>query len=71
MKISKPEREKGEVLGTVAIHVDDLLISGSSEFTDYISLEMKENSRRIDMAKIKRLIRARVLGKRAIRMSTA
>ena len=48
--------DKREVLGIIAIHVDDMLISGGIDFTDYISCEMKENSRRIDMWAIRKLI---------------
>ena len=36
--------ENGKVLGIVDIHVDDLLISGSSEFTEYISWKIKVKS---------------------------
>ena len=38
-------RDKREVLGIISIHVDDLLISGSSDFTDYISWEMGGGNR--------------------------
>ena len=37
--------EKRKVLGTISIHVDDLLIPGSSEYVGYISWEMQENPR--------------------------
>ena len=33
---------KGKFLGSIAIHVGDLLISGSSGFTDYMSWGMEE-----------------------------
>ena len=41
--------DKRNVLGIIAIHVADLLISGSSEFAEYISREMRGISNYIDM----------------------
>ena len=46
--------EKRDVIGLIAIHVDDLSISGSETFIRYITQRMKENSRRIAMRKMKR-----------------
>ena len=39
--------EKRDVIGANAIHVDDLLISGSGTFIRYITQRVKENSRRV------------------------
>ena len=49
--------DKMEVLGIVSLHVDGLLISGSIDFTDYISWEMEENPMMmISMEQIQKLI---------------
>ena len=42
-------RDTRKVLGIIDIRVGDLLISGSEDFIEYISLKMKENSGRVDM----------------------
>ena len=46
--------EKRDVIGLIAMRVDDLLIPGSETFIRYITQRMKENSRRIAMRKMKR-----------------
>ena len=37
-----PNEDKRTVMGLIAIHVDDLLISGSGNFIEYITFRMKE-----------------------------
>ena len=37
-----PNGEKRTAMGLIAIHVDDLLISGSDTFLEYITFRMKE-----------------------------
>ena len=59
------------VLGIIDIRVGDLLISGSSEFSEYISCGASGKSRRIAMVGINRLIWVCGLGNRAIRIPNA
>ena len=42
--------DKRGFLGIISIHVGDLLISGSSDFTDYNSWEMKEKIEAVSYA---------------------
>ena len=48
--------DKGKAMGAIAIHVEDLLISGSDVFIEYIPNGMHGDSRYIDMKEIKRPI---------------
>ena len=48
--------DKRGVLRLISIHVDDLLISGSSDFTDYISWGVNENPSCVAMGGIDQLI---------------
>ena len=63
--------DKRIVLGIIAIQVDDLLISGGSDFTDYISWEIKENPMWVAIWETDRSIRMWELGKRSIRIADA
>ena len=51
--------EQRDVIGIIDIHVDDLLISGSDMFAEYITQKMTENSKRIAMGGMKRSIYGR------------
>ena len=53
--------DKRKGLRILSIHVADLLISGSSDFIDYIACGMKENLSWVDMGGINQLIYARGL----------
>ena len=48
--------ERRTAIGFIAIHVGDLLISGSDMFIEYIAQRMKESPKWVDMKKNKRRI---------------
>ena len=43
MNGNSPKEEKRTSMGLIAIHVDDLLISGSDTFLEYITFRVKGN----------------------------
>merc|ERR1712112_657617 len=51
-----PNEEKRIAMGLIAIHVGDLLISGSGNSLEYITFRMKDNSKWMLLGEIKPLI---------------